>query len=211
VRPDRLLAGISLTVILALVVAPDVVGHRTVVPTVSPAAFAPVLVDRQSGAATSRLDPADRSASSIAETTSLTEPAPVSVGRARPQAPGLTALGGSVFVPPPTPKPAPRTAAAGGGGSGGWRTSGSSWYGPGFYGSGTACGQTYTKTIIGVAHRTLPCGTLVEFRNPENGTVVRARVIDRGPYVSGRLWDLSRGLCVALDHCYTAPIQWRLP
>ena len=38
-----------------------------------------------------------------------------------------------------------------------------------FFGSGTACGQTYTKTIMGVAHRTLPCGTLVTFRNPANG------------------------------------------
>jgi rare lipoprotein A (peptidoglycan hydrolase) len=36
-------------------------------------------------------------------------------------------------------------------------------------------------------------------------------VIDRGPYVGGRMWDLSAGLCAALAHCYTGPIQWRLP
>ena len=84
-----------------------------------------------------------------------------------------------------------------------------SWYGPGFIGSGTACGQAYTKTLIGVAHRTLPCGTLVTFRNPANGREVTAQVIDRGPYVAGRQWDLSRGLCDALDHCYTGAIEWR--
>ncbi|MGH2950388.1 MAG: septal ring lytic transglycosylase RlpA family protein, partial [Solirubrobacteraceae bacterium] len=36
-----------------------------------------------------------------------------------------------------------------------------SWYGPGFYGNRTACGQLYTPEIVGVAHRTLPCGTLI--------------------------------------------------
>ena len=84
-----------------------------------------------------------------------------------------------------------------------------SWFGPGFYGSGTACGQTYTRDIVGVAHRSLPCGTLVTFRNPANGRVVTAPVIDRGPYVAGREWDMSRGLCAKLDHCYTGSIEWR--
>lgn len=84
-----------------------------------------------------------------------------------------------------------------------------SWYGPGFYGSGTACGQTYTKTILGVAHRTLPCGTLVTFRNPANGRQITVPVIDRGPYVSGRTWDMSKGLCEYLGHCYTGSIEWR--
>ena len=60
-----------------------------------------------------------------------------------------------------------------------------------------------------MAHRTLPCGTLVTFRNPANGREVTAPVIDRGPYVAGRQWDLSRGLCDALDHCYTGAIEWR--
>ncbi len=92
-----------------------------------------------------------------------------------------------------------------------WRTAEYSWYGPGFYGSGTACGQTYSKSILGVAHRTLPCGTRVTLRNPRNGRTVTVRVIDRGPYVSGRLWDLSRGACEALHACYTGTIRWRLP
>ena len=86
-----------------------------------------------------------------------------------------------------------------------------SFYGPGFYGGKTACGHVYTKDIVGVAHRTLPCGTRVSFRNPANGRVVTTQVIDRGPYVSGRTWDLSGALCQKLDHCYTGPIEWRFP
>jgi rare lipoprotein A (peptidoglycan hydrolase) len=60
---------------------------------------------------------------------------------------------------------------------------------------------------MGVAHRTLPCGTLVTFR--WNGRQVTVPVIDRGPYVAGRQWDLSRALCAYLDHCWTGPIEWR--
>jgi rare lipoprotein A (peptidoglycan hydrolase) len=83
-----------------------------------------------------------------------------------------------------------------------------SWYGPGLYGNGTACGQTLTKDLVGVAHRTLPCGTMVTFRY--KGKTVSAPVIDRGPYVSGRTWDLSKGLCTLLDHCFTGTIEWKL-
>ena len=93
--------------------------------------------------------------------------------------------------------------------SGGWRWAAVSWYGPGFYGQGTACGLTYTRSVIGVAHRSLPCGARVQFRHA--GRVVTAPVIDRGPYVGGRSFDLSAGLCRALGHCYTGRIQWRLP
>ena len=82
-------------------------------------------------------------------------------------------------------------------------------YGGGLFGNGTACGQTYTKTIMGVAHRTLPCGTKVQFRH--NGKVVTVPVIDRGPYVGDRQFDLSYGACKALNHCFTGPIEWRFP
>lgn len=84
-----------------------------------------------------------------------------------------------------------------------------SFYGPGFYGKRTACGLAYTTTIMGVAHRTLPCGTLIEFRNPRNGRTITVPVIDRGPYVYGRTWDLSGAACTALDHCYTGALEWR--
>ncbi len=84
-----------------------------------------------------------------------------------------------------------------------------SWYGPGLYGNGMACGGTLTRRTVGVAHRTLPCGTLIEFRNPENGLVVIAPVVDRGPFVRGRTWDLAAGLCDKLNHCHTGVIEWR--
>jgi rare lipoprotein A (peptidoglycan hydrolase) len=85
-----------------------------------------------------------------------------------------------------------------------------SWYGPGFYGKRTACGLAMTKTLIGVAHRSLPCGTKVTFRNPDNGRIVTAPVVDRGPYVSGRQWDLTGGLCQRLNHCQTGALYWRM-
>lgn len=84
-----------------------------------------------------------------------------------------------------------------------------SFYGPGFYGKRTACGQAYTTALVGVAHRTLPCGTLVTFRNPSNGRSITIPVIDRGPYVAGRTWDLSGAACLALGHCYTGSVYWK--
>jgi rare lipoprotein A (peptidoglycan hydrolase) len=71
-----------------------------------------------------------------------------------------------------------------------------SWYGPGFYGNRTACGQVYTPEIIGVAHRTLRCGTLLvlEYR----GRTVTVPVIDRGPYIAGRTLDLSNATRLAM-------------
>ena len=86
-----------------------------------------------------------------------------------------------------------------------------SWYGPEFYGKRTACGIAMTQQLLGVAHRSLPCGTLITFRNPANGRTLTVPVVDRGPYVSGRDWDLTGGLCLALDHCYTGPLLWKLP
>ncbi len=84
-----------------------------------------------------------------------------------------------------------------------------SWYGPGFYGRRTACGYALTTTLRGVAHRSLPCGTLVEFRNPANGRTITVPVVDRGPYVAGRQWDLTGGACLALNACYTGAMEWR--
>lgn len=83
-----------------------------------------------------------------------------------------------------------------------------SWYGPNFYGNRTACGLALTKTILGVAHRSLPCGTLVTFQ--WKGKQVTVPVIDRGPYIEGRIWDLTGGLCIYLDHCFTGPIYYRI-
>ena len=70
-----------------------------------------------------------------------------------------------------------------------YRPSHASWYGPGFYGNRTACGRTLGTGTLGVAHKTLPCGTLVTFRY--RGRSVTVPVIDRGPYAAGRDWDLT--------------------
>lgn len=76
------------------------------------------------------------------------------------------------------------------------RYAGASWYGPGLYGNHTACGQTLRPSTIGVAHKTLPCGTLVKF--VFRGRTVVAPVIDRGPYIRGRAWDLTTAASKAL-------------
>lgn len=68
-----------------------------------------------------------------------------------------------------------------------------SWYGPGFAGRPTANGEIYDPSGLTMAHRTLPLGTWVEVRNPANDRSVIVRVNDRGPYIDGRIADLSRG------------------
>src|SRR5271155_90064 len=66
------------------------------------------------------------------------------------------------------------------------------WFGPGFYGKQTACGQTLTPAVVGVANRTLPCGTLVQITY--DGNSVTLPVLDRGPYSKvGADWDLTAG------------------
>lgn len=62
------------------------------------------------------------------------------------------------------------------------------WYGPGFYGNRTACGQTLRTDTQGVAHRSLPCGTKVNVLF--KGRTVTVKVIDRGPFTSAE-WDLT--------------------
>ena len=78
-----------------------------------------------------------------------------------------------------------------------FRSAGASWYGPGLYGNQTACGQTLRASTIGVAHRNLPCGTVVKF--VYEGHAVIAPVIDRGPFVKGRAWDLTAAASEALE------------
>lgn len=71
-----------------------------------------------------------------------------------------------------------------------------SWYGPGFYGNHTACGQLYTPEILGVAHLSLPCGTTLTLTYGSRS--VSVTVIDRGPYIAGRTIDLSNATKLAL-------------
>jgi hypothetical protein len=71
------------------------------------------------------------------------------------------------------------------------------WYGPGFFGHHTACGQVLTEATIGVAHRSLPCGTKVALLY--QGRTLVVPVIDRGPYgVAGADWDLTQATARSL-------------
>ncbi len=91
------------------------------------------------------------------------------------------------------------------------------WYGSDFFGNRTACGQRYTRKIIGVAHKTLPCGTLVQFR--WHGITATAPVIDRGPYgPPGYVFDFSAALSCDVfkergvkNACFTRHnVAWRI-
>jgi hypothetical protein len=79
------------------------------------------------------------------------------------------------------------------------------WYGPGFFGNQTACGQTLTKRTLGVAHRTLPCGSKVVL--DYNGRFIRTTVIDRGPYANDAKWDLTQATAEALRFTYTDDVR----
>ena len=114
----------------------------------------------------------------------VVEPAPVATPEPTPEPTPAPTPVPAIATLPPLPDPP---------------TSGvviASWYGPGFYGNRTACGQVYTPEIIGVAHRTLRCGTMLvlEYR----GHTMTVPVIDRGPYIAGRTLDLSNATRLAI-------------
>jgi rare lipoprotein A len=71
-----------------------------------------------------------------------------------------------------------------------------SWYGPTLYGHGTACGEKLTRHILGVANKTLPCGEQVAL--DYDGRTLVVPVIDRGPYIKGRRYDLTYATAKAL-------------
>ena len=220
-RLPRVAASATLIVALALVVVPGSAGSRT--PSepqrLDPALLQPVLARLAplgTTTATPELDAAYRSDGALDTGETIREPfvrfeAPVRAAVDSPEAQVR-------YVVKPVVRPAARSGGSGGAGGGGggavggggWRYDPEvSWYGPGFYGNRTACGLAYTRSIMGVAHRSLPCGTMVSFRH--GGRVITVPVIDRGPYVAGRTWDLSGAACTALGHCYTGPIYWRFP
>jgi rare lipoprotein A (peptidoglycan hydrolase) len=71
--------------------------------------------------------------------------------------------------------------------------------GDGFEGNLTACGQVFHTRVVQVAHKSLPCGTNLRIEDTETGRSVEAVVTDRGPYVPGRIVDLSWGAFEQLD------------
>ena len=197
VRRPRVVASTALIALLALVAVPGPAASWVPNPE---AQVDPDLFKRVEVAALVRgtmvtippPDPGARSAGNLDQGSTLfepaqrTEPLQAPVRRAQPEP-----VAGSISKNP-------------------WRWDGNvSWYGPTFYGKRTACGYAMTQTLLGVAHRTLPCGTLVTFRNPANGRTLTLPVVDRGPYVYGRDWDLTGGACLAIGHCYTGAFEWK--
>jgi Putative peptidoglycan binding domain/Lytic transglycolase len=79
------------------------------------------------------------------------------------------------------------------------------WYGPGLYGNRTACGAKLRRSTLGVAHRSLPCGTRVTFYR--HGRFVTVRVIDRGPFRRGVEWDLTAAAARSLGMATTSRLR----
>jgi hypothetical protein len=78
------------------------------------------------------------------------------------------------------------------------------WFGPGFYGRRTACGQRMSRTLVGVAHKSLPCGTQVALLY--QGRTITVPVVDRGPFRSGTTYDLTAATATALGFSTKARI-----
>jgi rare lipoprotein A (peptidoglycan hydrolase) len=89
-----------------------------------------------------------------------------------------------------------------------WYTSIASFYGAPLFGNGVACGGILHPWTLGVANKTLPCGTKVLFQY--GNRAIEVKVIDRGPYIAGREWDLTAATAVALHFPGLGPIRWRL-
>jgi rare lipoprotein A (peptidoglycan hydrolase) len=189
VRLPRVVARAALIAALASVVVPAVAGSRipSAPSTIDPAAFQKVdLARTQTTMTTLVLDPANRSEGSLAIDGVLREPRPNAAAPA--ERPNVNTPAAKAIVVET------------------WKLDNNiSWYGPGFWGNNGACGMFGSDGLdpgdVGVAHRTLPCGTKVTFRY--NGQTVVTQVVDRGPYVVGRTWDMTKGLCTLLAHCFT--------
>jgi rare lipoprotein A len=84
-----------------------------------------------------------------------------------------------------------------------------SWYGADFNGHLTANGEVYDMYAYTAAHKTLPLGTVVKVTNEENGMTTEVRINDRGPYVAGRVIDLSRtaGRAIGMREAGTAKVK----
>ena len=80
------------------------------------------------------------------------------------------------------------------------------WYGPGMYGNHTACGEKLTKHILGVADRTLPCGTPITLFY--GGQSITVPVIDRGPYANGATFDLTLATAQSLGIVETVKVGY---
>lgn len=84
-----------------------------------------------------------------------------------------------------------------------------SWYGPGFHGRLTANGERYNQNAMTAAHRSLKFGTRVRVTNLNNGRSVVVRINDRGPFIKGRVIDVSAAAARTLNmmHSGVAPVK----
>ena len=126
----------------------------------------------------------------------LAAPAGLAASAARALASAGTGGVSSSPAAAPTPSQTPHKAAL------------ATWFGPGFYGQRTACGQMLTPATLGVANRTLPCGTLVNLSY--HGRRLTLPVIDRGPYANNAAWDLTTQAARALGIADIARIATRV-
>jgi rare lipoprotein A len=84
-----------------------------------------------------------------------------------------------------------------------------SWYGKPFHGRRTASGEVYDMNAMTAAHKTMPLPSYALVRNPANGHQVVVKVNDRGPFVKGRVIDLSRAAARKLRIAGVAPVEVR--
>ena len=85
-----------------------------------------------------------------------------------------------------------------------------SWYGDPYHGRKTASGEVYDMHQLTAAHRTLPFGVWVEVTNLSNGKKVDVRITDRGPFIDGRIIDLSLAAAERIDMVRAGIVQVRL-
>jgi len=85
-----------------------------------------------------------------------------------------------------------------------------SWYGKKYHGRPTASGERFNMNKVSAAHRTLPLGSVVKVTNLDNGRVLKVRINDRGPFVDGRIIDLSYKAAKKLDMVKTGVVPVKL-
>lgn len=108
-----------------------------------------------------------------------------------------------------TPVKTKKKVAKSSGGGSSYQSGMASWYGGNFHGRKTANGETYNMNALTAAHKTLPFGTRVRVTNTRNGDTVVVRINDRGPFVGGRVIDLSRAAAsqIGLTASGVAPVK----
>ena len=108
------------------------------------------------------------------------------------------------------PRASASSSASGSPDCGEWIETTAGWYGIRFEGRATASGEPFDRTALTAAHRTLPLGSEITVKNPENDTTVTVRVTDRGPYTGDRTIDLSQAAADAIGILGTSRARVKL-